>query len=262
MFLWNKRTGIEKLLKLQILWKNTSNKSCSQLNFLQISQWVNVSIAPRSEARKLQKLPNLSRFTLGLKATKNTHCIKKKLRIKVVKNWILYKKFRERICLFPPWVELRASNDQYIWNLFMYRNGKLDSLQGSPLSRIRIVSKKASNKSCSELNFVQKSTLGHMSISLKSGARGLQRSVCLKSFNVQKWEIRFALGLNTAKDTHYIIKSFKLNMFRIEFRTKKSARAYVYLPHTWSLRAPNRGRWVHNQLTGHSVCRRQFLGSI
>ncbi len=39
-----------------------------------------------------------------------------------------------------------------------------------------------------------------MSISRMSRARRLQRSVCSKSYNVQKWEIRFTLGFNTAKN--------------------------------------------------------------
>ncbi len=50
--------------------------------------------------------------------------------------------------------------------------------------------KKASNKSCSELNFLQKSYQAHVSISLRSGIRGLQRLPCLKHFNVLKWESR------------------------------------------------------------------------
>ncbi len=62
--------------------------------------------------------------------------------------------------------------------------------------------KKASNKSCLKLNFLQKSPRVHMSTSFQSAGRRLQRSVCLKSYNVQKWEIRFTLGLNTAKNTH------------------------------------------------------------
>ncbi len=35
-------------------------------------------------------------------------------------------------------------------------------------------------------------------------------SVCLKSNNVQKWEIRFTLGLNSAKNTHYIKKKLRI----------------------------------------------------
>ncbi len=39
----------------------------------------------------------------------------------------------------------------------MYRNGKLDSFWGSTLPKIRILWRKASNKSCSKLNFASKS---------------------------------------------------------------------------------------------------------
>ncbi len=49
----------------------------------------------------------------------------------------------------------------------------------------------------------------HRSISPSSGARGLQRSVYLKSYNVQKRIIRFTLRLNTVKNTHYMKKSFE-----------------------------------------------------
>ncbi len=52
----------------------------------------------------------------------------KKLQIKVVQNWISYKKVRERICLTPPWVELDGSKDQYVWNLIIYRNWSLEAL--------------------------------------------------------------------------------------------------------------------------------------
>ncbi len=37
-----------------------------------------------------------------------------------------------------------------------------------------------------------------------------------------EWESRFTLGLNGAKNTHYINKSFKQKLFRIKFpRPKK-----------------------------------------
>ncbi len=81
-----------------------------------------------------------------------------------------------------------ASKDQYVQNLIMYRNVKLDSLWGSMLPKIRITSKKGLNKSCSELNFVPKSPRVHMSISPTCGVWGLQKSVHLKSYNVQKWK--------------------------------------------------------------------------
>ncbi len=72
------------------------------------------------------------------------------------------------------------------------------------LPKICITCKKTSSKSCSELNFVQRSPPAHMSISPTSGARGSKDQVCLKSYNVQKREIRFTLGLDAAKNTHYM----------------------------------------------------------
>ncbi len=47
-----------------------------------------------------------------------------------------------------------------------------------------------------------------MSISARSGARGLKR-IWLKYYNVQKRQITFTLGLNTSKNTNYMEKSFK-----------------------------------------------------
>ncbi len=97
-----------------------------------------------------------SLYSLWNSSLLNPH--QKKLHIKVIWNWIAYEKVLEHISLSPPWVELGGSKDQYIWNLIMYKNGKLDSLWGSMLPKIRITSKKASNNSCSELNFVQKTS--------------------------------------------------------------------------------------------------------
>ncbi len=74
------------------------------------------------------------------------------------------------------------------------------------LLKIRVSPKKASNKSYSELNFVQKSLRAHVSISLQSGARGLKGLIWLKYYIVLNRQITFNLGLNTAKSTHPIKK--------------------------------------------------------
>ncbi len=66
----------------------------------------------------------------------------------------------------------------------MYKNGKLGSLWGSTLPRIRITSRKASNKNCLELNFVQKSQWDHMSVSHRGGTRGFSIFVHYKISNV------------------------------------------------------------------------------
>ncbi len=65
--------------------------------------------------------------------------------------------------------------------------------------------KKVLNKNSSELNFEQKDPQAHMCISTTSGASGLQRLICLNSYNVQKWET-FTFGLKAAKNTHHTKK--------------------------------------------------------
>ncbi len=71
----------------------------------------------------------------------------------------------------------------------MYWNGKVDSLQGWTLPKIRITSKKASKKSCLELNFVQKSPQAHISIFPQSGARWLGRLMWLKYYIILKLQM-------------------------------------------------------------------------
>ncbi len=61
-------------------------------------------------------------------------------------------------------------------NIIIHKNGKVDSVSGSMLPKLRITSKKVWNKSCSVLNFVQKSPRTHMSIYPWSGGRGSKDS--------------------------------------------------------------------------------------
>ncbi len=100
----------------------------------------------------------------------------------------------------------RHNVDKTLIFKIMYYNGEICSCWGSMRPKIRITSKKISNKSCSKSNFAQKCLRAHMSISPTSGARGPGRSVRLKSKNVQKREIRFTLGLNAAKNTCFTKK--------------------------------------------------------
>ncbi len=53
----------------------------------------------------------------------------KNLQIKVVRNWISYKKVPERIRLSPPRVELGDAKDWYGWNIIVLWNGKLHYLE-------------------------------------------------------------------------------------------------------------------------------------
>ncbi len=56
-----------------------------------------------------------------------------------------------------------------------FANGKIDSLQCWMLQKLPIISKNVLNKSCPELNFMQKSQWTGICISHRSGARVLQR---------------------------------------------------------------------------------------
>ncbi len=61
-----------------------------------------------------------------------------------------------------------------------------------------------------------------MSIFHRSGVRGLQRLPTLKYYNVLKQESRFTVGLNAAKNRHYIKKCFKWKLFGNQFCTRTS----------------------------------------
>ncbi len=90
----------------------------------------------------------------------------------------------------------------------------MDSLWDSTLPKIHIISKKASNKSCSKLNFIQKSLRAHTSIYRTSEAAGLQRSVYLKSYNVHKW--KSPPTSTPGWDVHVCSLTF---LYEIQFRT-------------------------------------------
>ncbi len=47
-----------------------------------------------------------------------------------------------------------------------------------------------------------------MSVSRQSGARGLEKLLCLR-YNVLKWENRLTEGLNTTKNSDFMKKSLK-----------------------------------------------------
>ncbi len=100
-------------------------------------------------------------FTFGAQHCQKYALHQKTLQIKVVQIWILYKKVHGRICQSASWVELGSFTDQYVWNFIMYRNGKLDSLSRHNIAKNTHYIKKVSNKSCSELNFIQKSPRVH-----------------------------------------------------------------------------------------------------
>ncbi len=77
------------LPKLRITSKKASNSCCLELNFVQKSQRVHMSISPQSGAKGLERLIWLKcfivlkrqiTFNLGLTATKNVYYIKKRFK--------------------------------------------------------------------------------------------------------------------------------------------------------------------------------------
>ncbi len=73
-----------------------------------------------------------------------------------------------------------------------------------------------------------------MSISPRSGARGLERLVCFKDYIVPRRESRFIFRLNAAEITDYIKKyCSNKSIWALHFVQKSQLGAHVYLPHEW-----------------------------
>ncbi len=124
--------------------KNTHYiKKCFQLKlasikFLTKKSVAHMSISSRSGAMELERLMFQILYCTEIgkgiqfraECCENYPLYQKIVQIKVVQNRILYKKGRERTCLFPPGVELEGSKDSYVSNIILYRSGKEDSLSG------------------------------------------------------------------------------------------------------------------------------------
>ncbi len=98
------------------------------------------------------------------------------------------------------------------------------------MPKINVKSERASNKSCSELNCVRKSPRAHMSISPRSGARGLEKLIWLKYNIILKRENTFALGLNAAKICITYKKASDKGCLELNF-VQKSLRAHISISH-------------------------------
>ncbi len=86
-----------------------------------------------------------------------------------------------------------GSKDWYGWNIILYLNGKIHSIQGSTSPKIYIKSK----------------LWTHVYL-LQREARGLERLIRLKYYFVLKWQNTFISGLNAAKTTHQIKKALRV----------------------------------------------------
>ncbi len=172
------------------------------------------------------------------------------------------RKSQGRTCQSPPRVELGGREDWYGWNI-MYKNSELYTLQGWMLQKIPISWKKGSSKSFLELNSLQKSHWAHMSISLRNGARRLERLIWLKYYYVQKQQIIFTLRLNAAKNTNFIKKASSKSCLELNSLQKNHGCTCLFPPgvklggskdwHVWSIRERRKIDWLQgSNATGNT----------
>ncbi len=104
--------------------------------------------------------------------------LRKKVQIKVVRNYFLQKSPQEHILSLLR-VELGGLERLICLKYDIVLKCQIAFNLGLSVAKNTQHTKKASIKSSSELNFVQKSPRAHMFISSKSGTRGLERSLWL-----------------------------------------------------------------------------------
>ncbi len=104
------------------------------------------------------------------------------------------------------------------------------------LPKLPIITKNASNKSCSKLNFLQISQGVHMSISSKSETSGLQRCAFMKYDNALKWE-NLLNFLQISHGVHMSIssKSETSGLQRCAFMKYDNALKWENLFYGWTL---------------------------
>ncbi len=126
-------------------------------------------------------------------------------------------------------MELGIPKIHRILNAIIYWNGKAGSLYCWTLKKILITSKNSSNESCPKLNFLQKAQWKHIFIYPGVELWSFKDVPCLKYYNTLKWESRFTLGPNAAKNIDYIEKWFKWKLRKIKHPTENLVEAYLYL---------------------------------
>ncbi len=162
------------LPKIRTVSKNAPNKSCWALNLVHESQWAHMPISPRRGAAGPERLSFLkyynvlkweSGLTWGLNAAKITDYIKNCSNKSCSELNFVPKSVGTHVYL-PQERSYRAPKIDMFQILYILLKGKVDSLSGGMLPKIRIISKNSSNKSLWALNFLQKSQKAHMCIPL------------------------------------------------------------------------------------------------
>ncbi len=131
----------------------------------------------------------------------------KKLLIKVVWNWILYKKVCERICLSPPRMELWTQKIDIVEILYCTERANYIQFRAKCCRKYVSHQKKIWIKV--GIEFRTKKVANAYLYLPQSGVRGLKRLIWLKYYIVLKGKIIFNLEQNAAKNMHRIKKSFE-----------------------------------------------------
>ncbi len=150
---WNRKVELlydPMLLKVRITWKKAWNESCSELDFVHKRMYLS-PLGVELVGSKDQYVSDLIMYrNKNLGSLYGSTLLK--IRITWKKAWnksyselnFVQKSPRAHMSISPPpWSGARASKDQYVWNLIMYRNGNLGWLYGSTLPKIHITWKKA-----------------------------------------------------------------------------------------------------------------------
>ncbi len=101
---------------------------------------------------------------------------------------------------------------------------------GLNAAKISVISKNCSNKSCWEVNFVQKGQFRHISISPRSLVRGSKDGYVSNIILHWNGKVDSFLGRRPEKLPIISNNCSNKSCLRIKFRTKKSVDAHVFLP--------------------------------
>ncbi len=160
------------LPKLLIIPRNDLNKSYSELNFLQKSHWMHLSIFPWNGVRGSKDCRVWNIMYWNGKVDLLQGWMLPKLPITSKNGWnkncselnSLHKTQWVHRSISPPWSGAKCSKDCLVCNIFIYRNRKVDLLYSRTLQKMPITSKNGSNENYSELYSVQKTWWRHTSI--------------------------------------------------------------------------------------------------
>ncbi len=136
------------------------------------------------------------------------------------------------ICLSPHGAELGPSKDWYASYIIWYLNCKLHSFGLNAAKNIHDF-KQSFKWKLFKIKFrAEKSASAYVYLPMEWSYDPRKIDMFLILYGTET--VNYIQFRAPATNTHYFKKSFKWKLFKIEFRTGKSASVYVYLPTEWS----------------------------